>query len=118
MKILIVDDLPDIRLIVRKILNANFQCSITEAESGIAASIELGNEIFDLVISDFEMANGTGLWLYHFMIESYPQIPLIILTASPKNFHAQPDATLRAIIGKDQISNLLSSIKKIDVLSF
>ncbi len=117
LNVLIVDDLPDIRVLVKSMLTSSFQCAVIEADSGQAASLELSKIRFNLVISDLEMENGTGTWLYHQMREHFPEIPLIILTANPNSVDLPPDNTLRAVFAKDRIYGLYCFIKENGLLS-
>lgn len=84
-RLLIVDDVEDIRVMLRHtILNKFPQVQVTEASSGMTASIELKKNTYDLVISDVNMLNGDGIWL-HFLMEQYhPGTPLVFFACSPE----------------------------------
>lgn len=113
MGVLVVDDHKDFRVLLRARIGLRHpSLAFHEAESGVEASIQLHRHPIDLVISDFEMKNGTGFWLYHFMREYFPKTPLIIFTANPTGFPATTDQTLRAIISKYNMKDLLKEIDK------
>jgi CheY-like chemotaxis protein len=59
--ILLVDDCPDFRFLIKELLHEN--ALIYEASSGQEALLLIGQRKIDIVISDFEMNNGNGLWL-------------------------------------------------------
>jgi two-component system chemotaxis response regulator CheY len=65
MKILIVDDSKAMRMIIQRTLRqAGFTShSVTEASSGVEAFAALRKESFDLVLSDWNMPEMTGIEL-------------------------------------------------------
>jgi response regulator RpfG family c-di-GMP phosphodiesterase len=60
LRILVVDDEPDIRDFIVLILGAEFPCLFWEAGSGRQAIESLAQNQIDLVICDFNMPNGNG----------------------------------------------------------
>ena len=113
MNVLLVDDASDVRFLLRARLSRRYPAlRYSEADSGLTASIQLSQGHFDLVISDSEMSNGSGFWLYHFMRKNFPTVPLIIFTGDPRGFRASVDQTLKAIIAKGNMQGLLSEIDK------
>jgi two-component system, OmpR family, response regulator len=77
--ILIVDDDPHLRKLVRIHLEQNGNI-VTEAPDGDAASGVLGNQTIDLAIVDLMMPNKDGFQLAREIREDY-DIPIIMLTA-------------------------------------
>ncbi len=61
MKILVVDDFPTMRRIMRNLLKELNYLNVVEAEDGSAALAKLKGEKFDFVISDWNMPNMSGL---------------------------------------------------------
>ena len=61
MKILIVDDFSTMRRIIRNILKQLEFINVEEAEDGIAAFEKLKEADYDLLITDLNMPNMTGL---------------------------------------------------------
>lgn len=114
-KVLIVDDVPDYRHLLRATIARNYDCEIFEAECGLFASVALRRREIDLVVSDFQMPNGDGFWLYHLMRENFSTVPLIIVTAAAESFSSSPDSTLAGVIKKTELGNLIPLIEKIGV---
>ncbi len=77
--ILVVDDDPHLRKLVRVYLEQNGYL-VTEAPDGDAASVILGNQTIDLAIVDLMMPNKDGFQLAREIREDY-DIPIIMLTA-------------------------------------
>lgn len=63
MRILVVDDFPTMRKIIRNLLKQLGLNNVLEADDGTAALQLLNNEAIDLVISDWNMPKMTGLEL-------------------------------------------------------
>ena len=61
-KILAVDDSDDDLLFLEEFFRQHHY-SLETAHSGSQALAKLKNEFFDLVISDYQMPDGDGLWL-------------------------------------------------------
>jgi two-component system chemotaxis response regulator CheY len=82
-RILIVDDFPTMRKIVRGVLKQIGYSNIEEAEDGVQAYAKLEKEHFDFVVSDWNMPNMTGLELLK-AVRANPktkQIPFLMVTA-------------------------------------
>ncbi len=109
-KVLIVDDMEDIRVLLRALLVRRFpEVEIIESSSGMKAGVELAKTHFDLVVSDAEMADGNGLWLHYFMEQYHQQIPLIFFTARPEQLFQL--SSVRKIVSKANIDSLLNEIE-------
>lgn len=63
MKVLVVDDFPTMRRIIRNLLKEIGYENLDEAEDGTAAFDKLKGGDFDFVVSDWNMPNMTGLEL-------------------------------------------------------
>jgi DNA-binding NtrC family response regulator len=85
-RILVVDDEPDIRKVVRMTLQkAGYE--VIEAENGEKA-IEAINEgenrlLLDVVICDIRMPKINGAEAIAYFRANYPRVPLIVLTGFP-----------------------------------
>jgi two-component system, chemotaxis family, chemotaxis protein CheY len=85
-RVLIVDDEPDIRKVVRMTLQkAGYE--VIEAENGEKA-IEAINEgenrlLLDVIICDIRMPKVNGAEAIAYFRSSYPRVPLIVLTGFP-----------------------------------
>ena len=83
LRVLVVDDQLSMRALVRSYLRKMGFESIDEAGSGADALKELSLRPYNLVISDFNMDNGSGLDLLKSM-RAHPilkRVPVIMVTA-------------------------------------
>jgi len=62
-KILVVDDFATMRKVIRNLLKQVGYENITEAEDGVSALKTLKSQKIDLIVSDWNMPNMTGLEL-------------------------------------------------------
>jgi CheY-like chemotaxis protein len=84
-KILIVDDSIDNISLAKYVLNEEFDCFV--ATSGFEALDLVKNIPFDLIISDYQMENGDGLWLLKQLNLISKAPPCLILTADLSKDH-------------------------------
>jgi two-component system response regulator AtoC len=90
-RILIVDDEPSIRMVLRAHLTrSGYQ--VTAAENGAEAIALLRNEEFHLVVSDLKMPIVGGMKLLSHCQEVYPGLPVVLITA-----HGTVDSAVAAI---------------------
>jgi DNA-binding NtrC family response regulator len=90
-RILIVDDEPSIR----KVLSAHlkrFGHEVHAVSDGAAAIAVLGEEPFQLVISDLKMPNIDGMQLLQWCVTHQPGLPVILITA-----HGTVDSAVTAL---------------------
>lgn len=79
-RILVVDDEESIREFLEIMLKKeNYE--VTTAEDGLRAKEILGKKSFDMVISDMQMPNMTGIELLKHVKETYPDVVFMIITA-------------------------------------
>ena len=83
MKILIVDDFGTLRRIVRNALKQGGYDDFTEAANGIEAIALLKEEKYDLILSDWNMAEMTGMELLEAVRSdsALKEIPFLMVTA-------------------------------------
>ncbi len=83
MKILIVDDFGTLRRIVRNALKQGGYDDFTEAANGKEAIALLKEEKYDLILSDWNMAEMTGLELLEAVRSdrNLKEIPFLMVTA-------------------------------------
>ncbi|WP_447600238.1 response regulator [Nitrospira sp. Nam80] len=85
-RILVADDEPAIRAVVRRMLEKNGY-DVVEAEDGEAAieGINTGENrlMVDAVICDIRMPKMNGLDAIAYFRRAYPHVPLIVLTGYP-----------------------------------
>jgi DNA-binding NtrC family response regulator len=78
--VLIVDDEPNAVKVLSAILG-NEGYAVHESHDVTCAIDLLRHQEVDAVITDIKMPGNDGLYLYDFITEQYPQIPVIFLTA-------------------------------------
>jgi two-component system chemotaxis response regulator CheY len=86
MRILVVDDFPSMRRILRNLLNKIGISEVEKAENGAEAYEKLRNSKFDLVIADWNMEPVTGLELIQ-RVRNDARVagtPFIMVTAESK----------------------------------
>jgi two-component system chemotaxis response regulator CheY len=86
-RVLVVDDEPAVRNIVRMILEkAGYE--VLEAENGEAAieALDTGENrlVLDVVICDIRMPKINGVQAIEYFQRQYPHVPIIVLTAYPE----------------------------------
>ena len=90
-RILIVDDEPSIRMVLRAHLTRSGY-DVTATENGAEAIAMLRNEDYHLVVSDLRMPIVGGMELLNHCNETYPGLPVILITA-----HGTVDSAVEAI---------------------
>ncbi|HUH39347.1 MAG TPA: chemotaxis response regulator CheY [Castellaniella sp.] len=86
MKILVVDDFPTMRRIIKNLLKDLGFENVDEAEDGAMALERLRNGNFDFVVSDWNMPNMDGLTMLQ-QIRADPalsSLPVLMVTAEAK----------------------------------
>jgi len=77
-RILIVDDEPLVRNVLRELLDGNYEC--VEAKSAEEALTLLQTETFNLVISDIQMSGISGLDMIPRVVELAPDVSIIMIS--------------------------------------
>lgn len=124
LRVLIVDDEPELRELLALYLGYNFEVSIQEAGSGTEAieAVQRSQGQFDLVISDFTMPNGNGGVLESYLRETYSDIPFLLVSGGPEaNYQELLGNPGRSYLGKpyseiDLNHKVLALVKKQDQL--
>ena len=85
-KILVVDDAPMIRRILKNLLKEMGFTNIDEAEDGAVALQKLRSQKYDFVITDWNMPNMTGIELVQEIRKdpNLKHIPIMMVTAEAK----------------------------------
>lgn len=96
MRILIADDVPSARKVLKKLLAKLGHLDIVEVSDGEQGVEVLQRQPFDLVISDWEMPKMDGIGLLHAMraLPETSKVPLLFVTSS--NSKDQVLAALKA----------------------
>ncbi len=86
MKILVVDDFPTMRRIVRNLLKELGYTNVEEAEDAAAGLARLRGDGFDFVISDWNMPNLDGLSMLQQIRAdtTLTHLPVLMVTAESK----------------------------------
>jgi two-component system, chemotaxis family, chemotaxis protein CheY len=86
MKILVVDDFPTMRRIVRNLLKELGYSNVDEAEDGAAGLARLRSVSYDFVISDWNMPNLDGLSMLKEIRAdaNLTHLPVLMVTAESK----------------------------------
>jgi len=86
LKFLVVDDFSTMRRIVRNLLKDLGFTNVEEAEDGTVALQKLRGDVFDFVISDWNMPNMTGIELLRQIRadSTLKKLPVLLITAEAK----------------------------------
>ncbi len=86
MKILVVDDFPTMRRIVRNLIKELGYINVDEAEDGMAALARLRGGGYDFVVSDWNMPNLDGLSMLKEIRAdaALSHLPVLMVTAESK----------------------------------
>lgn len=86
MKILVVDDFPTMRRIIKNLLKDLGFENVDEAEDGVMGLEKLRNGNFDFVVSDWNMPNMDGLAMLQQIraSETLAKLPVLMVTAEAK----------------------------------
>ncbi len=112
MKVLVVDDFATMRRIIKNLLKQGEYKNITEAEDGVEALKILKSEKVDLIISDWNMPNMTGLELLKAVRadSELSSLPFLMVTAE-----SLKDNIVMAV--KEGVSNYIVKPFTAEVLS-
>ena len=112
-KILVVDDEPANRRLLRHVLNRNGY-EAAGAKDGLEALDLLAQSGFDLVISDVRMPRMDGVALARHIVSSQPIIPIFLMTAYEFDSREDISALNVPCLGKPfSFDQLLSQIRKV-----
>lgn len=115
MYILHVDDDPMMRDLVALIIHKSFGIQIRQAGSGQEAMtrLKLGEE-YDLIISDFNMPNGTGGDLFEYLGKMQIHTPFILMSSDHPSEHPQfENHHIDGYIIKPNVATPLKSLMKL-----
>lgn len=79
-RVLIVDDEPDVREVISDSLSG-FNFEIVEAEDGFIAKKLIEQSEFDVIVTDMQMPNMSGLELMAYLKSVDSVVPVVVVTA-------------------------------------
>ena len=91
-KILIVDDEPELRMLLKSILETDF--SVTDADSGATLIKKFSEDAPDVILLDLKLPDANGLDLLPQIKKNWPDTEVIVLTGEA-TFEAAVQATKR-----------------------
>ena len=97
-KVLVVDDVPEVRMVLRALLEEP-EVEVVEAGDGQQALDALAVEPVDLVITDCKMPNMNGIELMRRAKEEYPAVPFIVVSSTARS-EDLVDLKPRAVMSK------------------
>ncbi|GAA1237427.1 LmbE family N-acetylglucosaminyl deacetylase/CheY-like chemotaxis protein [Microbacterium phyllosphaerae] len=80
-RVLVVDDDPDVALLVKTVLERRAGCEVVVAQDGLSAVERLTRFTPDVVVTDIEMPGLDGLELLAELRRKDPLVPVIVMTA-------------------------------------
>lgn len=80
MNVLVVDDSEMARLVAKNCLKNLGVSGVLEAEDGVKALEVLGETSVDIIFSDWNMPNMTGIQLLEEVRKQYAELPFIMIT--------------------------------------
>ena len=80
-RVLVVDDDPDVALLVKTVLERRAGCEVSVAHDGLSAVAALKTFTPDVVVTDIEMPGLDGLELLAELRRDDPLLPVIVMTA-------------------------------------
>lgn len=117
-KILVVDDFPTMRRIVMNLLKEIGYVQFAQAEDGVKAWEAVQGTQFDLIVSDWNMPNMTGIDFLRKVrsSERFKAIPFLLITAEAKRsqiFEAAEAGTDGYIVKPFTAGTLMEKLNKI-----
>jgi len=106
---LVVDDEPPVRTLIASILHVEHFQTLEAGDGSHAFRIvqDLAGGL-DLIVSDIQMPNGDGLSLAHAVKNSFPDVPVILVSGNSK-----PDEGFEFVKKPFVPSTLVSAIRKV-----
>ena len=112
MRILLVDDDHEIRFALANVFQAKHKFTVVEASSGAEAIATLtsAQDKFSLIISDFQMDNGTGQVIVDFLKNQQVDVPFIFFSGSQEIKATQIGAPILKCFSKSEIFHLIEYV--------
>lgn len=115
LKILLVDEEPSLRELLSKLLEGSGGASVRVAESGREAiEILKDDPFFDVVVSELEMVDFSGLELWRMLRSNWPRISFALWTDSDNVDRAKlKGATFLGLYSKASLFDLVNTISRV-----
>jgi CheY-like chemotaxis protein len=112
--VLIVEDCADYQTLLLKMVTG-FGFSASVCDGGREALERLASNPVDLVISDVQMPNGSGLWLLRQMRDSGDQTPIILVSAGagitgPDPLLLEANGFLRKPLAAKELKSIIKKV--------
>lgn len=113
MRILLVDDDHEIRFALANVLKAKHSFTVVEASSGLEAIATISSqEKFALIISDYQMDNGSGQVIVDFLKNQKVTVPFIFFSGSQEAQAVEIGDPVLKCFGKSEIIHLMAYVEK------
>jgi len=89
MKILLAEDVDDLRELAALMIQSFYSCEITEVADGAKAIEALNQQAFDLIVSDYNMPNKNGGDVYRALRSQSKSTPFIMLSSDHPSDHPE-----------------------------
>lgn len=80
--VLVVDDAPIDRLVVRRLLEGSEEWAVVQAADGVAALEVIARDAPAVVLTDLQMPRMNGLELVEQIRDRFPRVPVVLMTGS------------------------------------
>lgn len=113
-KILIIDDDKDIHFLLKSILSTvlDKHFHLVFASSGKEALVLIEQHDFKIIICDFDMRDGHGLFVLHELESRGIESAFFFFTSTPEEVQTQNKGLLKAIINKTNPKKLVAEVLK------
>jgi len=81
LRILIVEDDPDTAMLIQESLEDHFGAGVVAHYSSVSAALAVDVDEIDIVLSDMNLPDGTGLELLEKLLERRDDLPVVLVTA-------------------------------------
>ena len=115
-RILLVEDDPDAALYATHILTRRGGCEVTHTSDPVAALALAAEQSWDLVLTDLDLPNMSGLEMLAALRQMLPGLPVVLITAKPRDTWSAsadgygPDAVLTKPVHADDLLDTLSAV--------
>ena len=115
-RILLVEDDPDAALYATHILTRRGGCEVTHTSDPVAALALAAEQSWDLVLTDLNLPNMSGLEMLAALRRMRPGLPIVLYTAEPRDEWpasadgSGPDAILVKPVHADNLLDTLSTV--------